>query len=125
MVNSNSEKNNKQFEDLIAWQKAKKLLSEVILFFSNIKYYWYKDQLFRAAMSISNNIAEGFERKSNKEFIYFLTVAKGSCGELRSMLYVAIDLSYCDKEKAFEFREKTLEISRIIQGLINYLQTKT
>ena len=83
-----------KFEDIIAWQKAGKLTLSVYKTFKCCKDYNFKDQIQRATVSIMNNIAEGFERKSNKEFIRFLYIAKGSCGEVRSMLYLAIKLNY-------------------------------
>ena len=81
-----------RFEDIIAWQKARILTYNIYKEFEGSKYFGYKEQIQRASVSIMNNIAEGFERKSNKEFKYFLFVAKGSCGEVRSMLYLAKDL---------------------------------
>lgn len=65
--------------------------------------YGFKDQIQRAVVSISNNIAEGFERRSNKEFAQFLYIAKGSCGEARSMLYIALELNYITKEQFEQF----------------------
>ncbi len=76
-------------EDIIAWQKAKDLTVHIYKIFDSSKDFGFKDQLQRAAVSIMNNIAEGFERKGNKEFSYFLYIAKGSCGEVRSMLILA------------------------------------
>ena len=75
-----------KFEDILAWQKAKILTLRVYFLLNELKDYGFKDQLCRASVSIMNNIAEGFERKSDKEFKHFLFIAKGSCGEVRSML---------------------------------------
>ena len=82
-------KDHQQFEDLRVWQAAQELNKLTSKKFKDNKRYFFRDQILKAALSISNNIAEGFERKSNKEWIYFLYVAKGSCGEVRSMLYLA------------------------------------
>jgi len=82
-----------RFEDILAWQKAKTLTKEIYLKFSDSKDYSFKDQIQRASCSIMNNIAEGFERKSNNEFKYFLFIAKGSCGEVRSMLILSYELN--------------------------------
>lgn len=76
-----------RFEDIIAWQKAKELSIQIYSLFAESKDFGFKDQILRASVSIMNNIAEGFERKGNKEFSHFLFIAKGSCGEVRSMLY--------------------------------------
>jgi four helix bundle protein len=78
-----------RFEDIIAWQLAKELTISIYSLFENSNDYGFKDQIQRASISIMNNIAEGFERKTNNEFKQFLYIAKGSCGEVRSMLIVA------------------------------------
>lgn len=110
-----------RFEDIIAWQKAKELTSLVYKEFETSKDFGFKDQIQRACVSIMNNIAEGFERKTNKEFKYFLFVAKGSCGEVRSMLYLAKDLEKLSDKSFKEKYELSEEISRIISGLIKKL----
>ena len=81
-----------RFEDIIAWQKAKVHTIQIYKLFEQSKDYGLKDQIQRASVSIMNNIAEGFERKGNKEFSHFLYIAKGSCGEVRSMLILAKEL---------------------------------
>lgn len=86
-----------KFEDLIAWQKAQDLAVDVYAAFGELKDWEFKDQICRAAVSISNNIAEGFGRQSKKEFIRFLYIALGSASEVKSMLYLAIRLNYLDK----------------------------
>ena len=85
------------------------------------KDYGFRDQFQRAAVSIMNNIAEGFERNSNKEFVVFLKYAKGSCGEVRSMSYLAEDFSYIATEKAEEPRSNCRNISSGIASLQRYL----
>lgn len=82
----------KKFEDIVSWQKSKELTVNIYKIFLEIKDFNFKYQIERASVSIMNNIAEGFEGKSNQEFKYFLFVAKGSCAEVRSMLYLAIEL---------------------------------
>ena len=110
-----------QFEDIIAWQKSKELTTEVYGFFKNSRDYSFRDQIQRASVSIMNNIAEGFERKSNKEFKQFLYISKGSCGEVRSMLYLASELEYLKKETATTLTNKAKEISKILSGFIKQL----
>ena len=111
----------KKFEELIAWQKAGKLTMNVFDKFKSCKNYSFKDQIFRAVVSVMNNIAEGFERQSNKEFIRFLYIAKGSCGEVRSMLYIAFKLGYIDERQFSELYNLSVENSKLISGLIKSL----
>jgi len=113
--------NFKHFEDIIAWQKARELAITVYQCFEHSKDFGFRDQIQRAAVSVMNNIAEGFERKSNKEFIYFLYVARGSCGEVRSMLILAHDLKKIDKNNYETLSALAEEISKIIYGLIKTL----
>lgn len=110
-----------RFEDLIAWQKGRVLCVEVYRAFENSKDFGFKDQIQRASVSVMNNIAEGFERKSNKEFTYFLYVAKGSCGELRSMLILAGELNKLSEELVGKLKKQAEEVSMIISGLIKSL----
>lgn len=107
-----------QFEDLKVWKKSKALFMLVHRTFGESKDYYLRNQILKAALSISNNIAEGFERNSQKEFSYFLYVAKGSCGELRSMLRISIDLDIVEKEIAERLYADSVEISRMLSGLI-------
>lgn len=113
------------FEDLIAWQKAFELAT--LVYRASTVENFEKDfdlirQIRRCSVSISSNIAEGYERNGNKEFLNFLTIAKGSCGELRSQLMFAKELGYLNPIKADELIAKSIEVSKIILGLIRYLK---
>jgi len=110
-----------QFEDIIAWQKAKEATILIYFLFKNNRDYSYKDQIQRAVISIGNNIAEGFERRSNKEFKHFLFIAKGSCAEVRSMLYVGLELGYFSKTDHTKASNLCVEISKMLSGLIKTL----
>ncbi len=110
-----------KFEDIIAWQKAKVLTLQVHCIFKFSKDYSFKDQIQRAGVSIMNNIAEGFERKSNKEIIQFFYIAKGSCAEVRSMLSLAKDLKYIDNKEYTGLNDLSLDISRLLSGFIKTL----
>lgn len=112
-----------KFEDIISWQKSKELTIKVYKAFKKTNDFGFKNQIERASVSIMNNIAEGFERKSNKEFVYFLFVAKGSCGEVRSMLYLAKELDKITEKQFDEIFNLSLEISKLISGLIKSLRT--
>ncbi|MDO9399601.1 MAG: four helix bundle protein [bacterium] len=110
-----------KFEDIIGWQKAGELTINIYKEFKNCRDFSFRDQIQRAAVSIMNNIAEGFERRTNKEFINFLYIAKGSCGEVRSILYLAVKLKYISDLSFKDDYQLTLEISRLISGLIKTL----
>ncbi len=110
-----------KFEDLLCWQKGKLLAVLVYKYFGSNRDFSFKDQIQRATISISNNIAEGFERKSNKEFNQFLHIAKGSAGELRSMLHIALELEYVDRIRFEELYTLSVEISKMLSGLIKTL----
>jgi len=109
-----------RFEDLIAWQKARELAKQVYLCTSKgafAKDFGLRDQIRRASVSVMSNIAEGFERGGRPEFHQFLVIAKGSCAEVRSQLYIAKDVGYLS-EKIFDtLMDLCMEVSRIIGGL--------
>jgi four helix bundle protein len=111
-----------KFEDLIAWQKSQDLAVTIYNEFSNIKDFDFRSQMRRAAISVSNNIAEGFDRRSKADFARFLLIALASCSEVRSMLYLAVRLDYISSEKQEVLMQQTFEISRIITGLIKVLR---
>ena len=100
------------FEDLRIWQQARELVCNVYSDFREIRDYGFKDQIQRAAISIMNNIAEGFERKTPADFARFLDIAKASCGEVRSMYYTAEDLNYIPSESSAERRTSAIVLSR-------------
>ena len=114
-----------KFEDIISWQEARALNKEVGQLIDNERFkknFKLITHIEGSAGSIMDNIAEGFERGGNREFIQFLYIAKGSCGELRSQLYRALDRSYI-LENEFELMSvQAKKISNLIQKLINYLQ---
>ncbi|HVV15520.1 MAG TPA: four helix bundle protein [Candidatus Paceibacterota bacterium] len=110
-----------RFEDILAWQKAKELTLLVYAAFKDNKDYGFRDQIQRACVSIMNNIAEGFERKGDKEFKQFLYIAKGSCGEVRSMLDIALGLAYVDQEHYTRYRDLSVDTSKLLSGFIKTL----
>ena len=114
-----------KFEDIEAWQRARELTREIYTASNEnpfSKDFGLRDQVRKTSVSIMSNIAEGFERDGTKEFIQFLSVAKGSSGELRSQLYVALDQGYLEEERFDRLLGTVLETSRMIGGLINYLR---
>ena len=112
----------KSFDEIIAWQKAQDLAVLIYKDFKNLKDFGFRDQILRAVVSISNNIAEGFDRGTDREFVRFLYIAKGSCSEVKSMLVLSSRIGYLEKNKAVGYIGNANEISRIIQGLIRVLQ---
>ncbi len=109
------------FENLMFWIKSRKLAVDIYKVFEKNNDFWFKNQILRAVISISNNIAEWFERQSNKEFKYFLFVSKWSCWEVRSMLYIAKDLWYIDEKLFKKFYSETIEISKMLSWFIKQL----
>ena len=110
-----------RFEDLISWQKGQKLVILLYSIFKDNRDYSFKDQILRASISIMNNLAEGFERYTNKDLKNFLFISKGSCGEVRSMLYIALSLRYISSNEYKQANDLCLEVSKLIGGLIKTL----
>ena len=115
----------KSFEELEIWQKS---IDLAIDFYSLVKNeplskdYSLCDQLKRAAVSVSNNISEGFEYGSNKQFVRFLFIAKGSLGELRSMVFLLDRLKFIDDDLSVNLKTKCTELAKMISSLIKYLE---
>ena len=110
-----------KLEDIIIWQESRKFVSDIYGTFRNCRDFAFRDQIQRATISVMNNIAEGFERRGDKEFKRFLVIAKGSCGEVRSMLYAALDLKYINENDFDKLFEKADCISRKTASLISKL----
>ena len=114
-----------RFEDIEAWKKARSLVNAIYSLTAAGEFardYGLKDQIRRAAVSVLSNIAEGFEREGNVEFCRFLAMAKGSCGEVRAQLYVALDQGYITAEQFDVALRQAVEVSRMISGLVKYLR---
>ncbi len=116
----------KSFEDLRIWQEARTLVTTIYKSFGKSspasKDYGFKDQIQRSSVSVMNNISEGYERKGDAEFYRFLSIAKGSCGELRNMLYIAEDLNYIIENDAVTLREASRNISKGIAALMRRIK---
>ena len=118
----------KRFEDLPVWQNSKELAVVIYKISDKGRFkrdFSLRDQLRRCAVSISSNIAKGFERGSKQEFIQFLYIARGSRGELRLQLYIAEDAEYIDNDSFMGIYEQTQNVSRQINGFIEYLKKTT
>lgn len=115
-----------RFEDIEAWQEARELTRSVYVASRKgtfAKAFTLCDQIRRACISILSNIAEGYERGGNKEFRHFLSIAKGSTGEVKAQLYIALDQKYIDTEVFTQLSERATHTSRLIGGLMSYLRT--
>ena len=120
-----SEKGARRFEELWVWQQARELVQDIYKDLCSgygSKDFGFRDQLQRAGISVMNNIAEGFERFTDVEFARFLDVARGSCGEVRSMYYAAEDLGYVNSAIADTRRSKAHQISAGIASLATHLR---
>ena len=109
------------FEDLEVWKKSARLSGDIYKELKALKDFGFKDQITRSGLSIPSNLAEGLERNSDKETINFLSYAKGSCGELRTQIYIGIDIGYIPKETGKFWIAETKEISAMLVGLIRSL----
>ena len=113
------------FENLECWRKSRELNFKIYkLTESKSNFISLQRQVRRSVISISSNIAEGYERNSHKEFRRFLRIAKGSAGELRSQLYLMNDLNIIDGDEFNQVKKEVLEISKMLGGLIKYLERK-
>jgi four helix bundle protein len=117
-----------RFEDIKAWQETRILVKMIYAVVDSERHfsrdYKFRQQIQGAAVSIMSNIAEGFSRRTTKEFVQFLFIAKGSAAEVQSQLYVALDQGYINEEKFDELYSKSEEIARLISGFIRYLLNK-
>jgi len=115
----------KNFEELIAWQKARELAGFVYELTRHEKFardYGLRDQIQRAASSVMHNIAEGFESGSDPEFVRFLKIARRSAGEVHSQLYLALDIGYLTEDERQKAYVLAVEVKRLINGMMTYLR---
>lgn len=111
----------KTFHDLIVWQRGRDLTLNVYRTFKNCKDFSFKDQIQRASLSIPNNVAEGYARRSDKAFKNFLYIAKGSAAEVESMILIAHSLGYVSIHDQKKLTEQTQEVTKLLSGFINKL----
>ena len=118
-----------RFEDLEAWKAARVLVSQVYDMTRQAqdtgRDYRFRDQVTAAAVSVMSNIAEGFSRKTDREFVQFLFISKGSCAEVQSLLYVALDQNYTNKVNFQKIYAQAESVARLTSGLITYLLRDT
>ena len=111
---------NRTIENLYIWQLSRNVVNDIYNLMKDCKDYGFKDQIQRAAISIMNNIAEGFDSGSDKKFISYLNISRGSCSEVNSMLYICEDFKICNKEERLLLQNK---IKIISSGCIKLIQS--
>lgn len=114
----------KSFEDILAWQKARILAYKIYILINEGSFktdFKLRDQINSASGSIMDNIAEGFERDGKREFIQFLSISKGSAGEVRSQLYRALDRHHISEHEFNELKDEAIVISKLISKFMSYL----
>ena len=107
-----------EFEELEVWKRAKRLCVDVYIKLKDLKDFGFKDQITRSSLSVPSNIAEGFERNSQRECINFLSYSKGSCAELRTQIHIGIEIGYIDYAAGNAWLKEAKEISNMLVGLI-------
>jgi len=113
-----------RFEDMEVWRRGARLSADLYVAMRDCRDFGFRDQITRSGLSVASNIAEGCERNSDKEFARFLKIAKGSCGELRTQIYIGMEAGYVDAESGKRWIAECREISRMLHGFIETL-TKT
>lgn len=114
----------RKLENLEVWREARVFVVDIYKMMESVKDYGFKDQIQRAAVSVMNNIAEGFESGSDAVFVRYLNISKGSCSEVKSMLYLCSDLHYCTVGQRIELHTLLQSISSKIYKLMEYLKKK-
>lgn len=114
------------FEEINAWKKAHQSVIAIYKLTNETELkrdFGLKDQMRRAAVSVTSNIAEGHDRGTKNQFVYFLNVSRGSCAELRSQLILSRDLGYINSDDCEKIKSDLIEVSKMIMGLIKYLKS--
>jgi four helix bundle protein len=113
-----------RFEDLEVWKRSSRLCVDIYKALAELKDYGFRDQITRSALSIPSNIAEGFERDSKKETANFLNYAKGSAGELRTQIFIGLEIGYISRDAGQIWLAEAKEISKMIYGLMKTIRTR-
>jgi four helix bundle protein len=113
-----------RFEELDVWKRSARLSAELYKALADLRDFGFRDQITRAGLSIPSNIAEGYERDSNKEIADFLNYAKGSAGELRTQIHIGMEVNYIDHETGRRWIQEAEEISRMVHSLIRTVRSR-
>lgn len=114
-----------RFEELEVWKRSARLCAELYKALAGLDDFGFRDQITRASLSIPSNIAEGYERDSGKETANFLNYAKGSAGELRTQIYIGMDIGYIDHQTGKTWLGEAEEISKMLYGLIKNIRSRS
>jgi four helix bundle protein len=114
-----------RFEELEVWKRSARLSADLCKAFAELKDFGFRDQITRAGLSIPSNIAEGHERGTDKEIANFLNYAKGSAGELRTQIYIGMDIGYIEREQGKGWLAEAEEISKMLHALIRTIRART
>lgn len=112
------------FEKLDVWRKSSRLSADLYLYFKSCKDYGFKDQITRSGLSVPSNIAEGMTRETEREKYRYLSIAKGSCAELRTQIYIDIEVQYIEKEVGTNWLNQTRLITAMLEGLMEKLKPR-
>jgi four helix bundle protein len=113
-----------RFEELEVWRRPARMSADLFKALADLKDYGFRDQITRAGLFISSNITEGHERGSNKEMANFMNYAKGSAGELRTQIYIGMDIGYIGMEQGKHWLSEAEEISKMLHGLIRTIRAR-
>ena len=113
-----------KFEDMDIWKRSARLSAELYKHFSGCSDFGFRDQITRSGLSVPSNIAEGSERGSKKDFIRFLHYAKGSCGEIRTQVYIGMEIGYISQENGKNWIQETRELSAMMVAFISSIQNQ-
>lgn len=113
-----------RFEDLDLWKRAARLSADIYRAQANLRDFGFRDQITRSGLSIPSNIAEGFERSSDRELAQFLNYAKGSAGELRTQIYIGMDIDYIERDMGKAWLKEAEELSRMLHGMLHTVESR-
>jgi four helix bundle protein len=113
-----------RFEDLDLWKRAARLSADIYRALAELRDFGFRDQITRSGLSIPSNIAEGYERTSDKELALFLNYAKGSAGELRTQIYIGMDIGYIDRDTGKVWLQGAEEISRMLHAMLRTVESR-
>ena len=113
-----------RFEDLDLWRRAARLSADIYRALADLRDFGFRDQITRSGLSIPSNIAEGYERNSDRELSQFLNYAKGSAGELRTQIYIGMDIDYIERDMGKAWLKEAEEISRMLYAMLQTVESR-